>query len=337
MVVIPSTIQVFAWSTSMIAGRPQFKTPLLFIAGFIFMFVVGGLTGIMFLAIPFDQQTTDTYFVIAHFHYVLFGGSIFGIMAGLYHYFPKMFGRLLDERLGSLHFWSYFVGMNLTFFPMHMMGMLGMPRRIYTYNAGQGYDGYNLWSTIGVFFLVFGTLVFVWNFFKSRASGPVAGNNPWDAPTLEWSIPSPPPEYNFARLPYVTSRYPLWDLTHPELTADIPHSKAGDEALKVDAGGKDTGARPHVNPTGGAPKVPSQGAMQVETERYTARELGIPMPADTAKPALAALAMTIMLGGLLFAHREDKTLFFVIVLGGAALLVGSLVAWLTSPLEREEH
>jgi cytochrome c oxidase subunit 1 len=286
---------------------------------------------------PADLQQTDTYFIVAHFHYVLFGGSIFGIMAGLYHYFPKMFGRMLDERLGSIHFWSYFVGMNIAFFPMHFSGMLGMPRRVYTYDAGQGYDGYNMWSTIGTVILVLGTLVFAYNFFRSRKSGPVAGNNPWDAATLEWSIPSPPPEYNFAKLPYVTSRYPLWDLTHPELTADIPHTKQGDEGLKVDAGGKDTGARPHPNPTGGAPKVPSQGAMQIETERYTARELGIPMPADTVKPALAALGMTIMISGLLFAHRDDKTLFLTIVLGGAALLVWSLVAWLTSPLEREEH
>jgi hypothetical protein len=135
----------------------------------------------------------------------------------------------------------------------------------------------------------------------------------------------------------VTSRYPLWDLTHPELTADIPHSKRGDETLKVDAGGKDTGARPHPNPTGGAPKVPSQGAMQVETERYTARELGIPMPADTIKPSLVALGMTIMISGLLFIHRDSKTLFFVVVFGGATLLVASLVGWLTSPLERDEH
>jgi cytochrome c oxidase subunit 1 len=286
---------------------------------------------------PADLQQTDTYFIVAHFHYVLFGGSIMGAMGGLYYYFPKMFGRLLDERLGNIHFWSYFIGMNITFFPMHFSGMLGMPRRIYTYDAGQGYDGYNMWSTIGTGILILGTLVFAWNFFRSRKSGPVAGNNPWDAPTLEWSIPSPPPEYNFARLPYVTSRYPLWDLTHPELTADIPHSKRGDETLKVDAGGKDTGARPHPNPTGGAPKVPSQGAMQVETERYTARELGIPMPADTVKPSLVALGMTIMISGLLFIHRDSKALFFVVVCGGATLLGASLVGWLTSPLERDEH
>jgi len=256
-------------------------------------------------------------------------------MAGLYHYFPKMFGRMLDERLGNVHFWSYFIGMNITFFPMHFAGMLGMPRRIYTYDAGQGYDSFNWWSTAGTVILVLGTLVFVWNFFKSRKSGPVAGNNPWDAPTLEWSIPSPPPEYNFARLPYVTSRYPLWDLTHPELTADIPHSKQGDRELEVDAGGKDTGARPHVNPIGSS-KVPSQGSMQIETERYTARELGIPMPSNTAKPALAALAMTIMISGLLFIHLEKKALFFTLVLGGALLLVTTLVAWLTSPLEEHE-
>jgi len=274
--------------------------------------------------------------VVAHIHYVLIGINLFGVLGALYFWFPKMTGRLLGERLGRWNFWTVFLGFNLAFLPMHWTGLLGMPRRIYTYDAGQGYDGYNWWSTVGTVILVLGTLVFAYNFFKSRRSGPVSGNNPWDAATLEWSIPSPPPEYNFAKLPYVTSRYPLWDVTHPELTADIPHTKEGDRELEVDAGGKDTGARPQVNPVGTS-KVPSQGAMQIETERYTARELGIPMPADTVKPALAALGMTIMISGLLFAHRDDKTLFFTIVLGGAAILVASLVAWLTSPLERQEH
>ena len=335
LIAIPTGVKIFNWIFTMWGGSIQFSTAMKFAIGLVCLFTIGGISGVMHASPPADLQQTDTYFIVAHFHYVLFGGAIMGILAGTYHYFPKMFGRMLDERLGNVHFWSYFIGMNITFFPMHFAGMLGMPRRIYTYDAGQGYDSFNWWSTAGTVILVLGTLVFVWNFFKSRKSGPVAGNNPWDAPTLEWSIPSPPPEYNFARLPYVTSRYPLWDLTHPELTADIPHSKQGDRELEVDAGGKDTGARPHVNPIGSS-KVPSQGSMQIETERYTARELGIPMPSNTAKPALAALAMTIMISGLLFIHLEKKALFFTLVLGGALLLVTTLVAWLTSPLEEHE-
>jgi cytochrome c oxidase subunit 1 len=210
-----------------------------------------------------------------------------------------------------------------------------MPRRIYTYDAGQGYDGFNWWSTVGALLLGVGTLVFVYNFFKSRSSGPVAGNNPWDAATLEWSIPSPPPEYNFAKLPTVTSRYPLWDVTHPELTAEVPHTTAGDRELTVDAAGTHTGANPHVNPTG-VNRAPAQAPMHIETETFTAKQLGIPMPSPTAKPLVTALAMVIMLSGLLFVHRESKALFYTFVLGGATLLVTTLYAWLTSPLE-EEH
>ena len=256
-------------------------------------------------------------------------------MGGIYYYYPKMFGRLMSERLGTWHFWLFYIGMNLTFFPMHFSGMLGMPRRIYTYDAGQGWDTFNLISTIGTGLLVIGTLIFLHNFFRSKKRGEVAGNNPWDAPTLEWSIPSPPPEYNFARIPTVTSRYPLWDITHPERMVDVPHTVAGDRVMEVDAGGADTGARPHVNPIG-ASKVPSQGPMQLETERFTARELGIPMPAQTAWPLATAFGIVVMLSGLLFIHRDSKTLFFTLLFGGATILVGSLYAWLTSPLE-EAH
>jgi cytochrome c oxidase subunit 1 len=335
LIAIPTGVKIFNWISTMYGGSVRFTTAAKFAAGLVGLFTIGGISGVMHSSPPADLQQTDTYFIVAHFHYVLFGGSIFGIMAGIYYYFPKMFGRLLDERLGTLHFWLYFIGMNVTFFPMHFSGLLGMPRRIYTYDAGQGYDSFNWWSTVGTGLLVLGTIAFVYNFFRSKSRGPVAGNNPWDAPTLEWSIPSPPPEYNFAELPTVTSRYPLWDLTHPELTADVPHSRAGDQEMTVDAAGAHTGARPKVIPTD-ANRVPAQAPMHIETESYTARELGIPMPMATAKPALTALGMVIMISGMLFVHRESKALFLAVVLGGAALLVGSLYAWLTSPLE-EAH
>jgi cytochrome c oxidase subunit 1/cytochrome c oxidase subunit I+III len=217
MVVIPSTIQVFAWSTSMIAGRPRFKTPLLFIAGFIFMFVVGGLTGIMFLAIPFDQQTTDTYFVIAHFHYIIFGAAVFPIFGGMYYWFPKVTGKLYFERPGQISFWILMVGTNLLFFPMHIVGLLGMPRRVYTYPANMGWGSYNLAETIGGYITGIGILVLFANLVVSYFRGAPSGQDPWHGPTLEWSIPSPPPEYNFATIPVVSSPYPNWDHEDREL------------------------------------------------------------------------------------------------------------------------
>ncbi len=211
MVVIPSTIQVFAWLTAFLRGVPQFKTPLLFIAGFIFMFVIGGLSGIMFLAIPFDQQVTDTYFVVAHFHYIIFGAAVFPIFGGMYYWFPKVTGKLPFERPGQISFWIIFVGTNLLFFPMHIVGLLGMPRRQYTYPSGLGWSAYNLAETVGGFLTLAGILVLLGNLAYSYVRGADAGRDPWHGPTLEWTIPSPPPEYNFAVPPKVTSAYPNWD------------------------------------------------------------------------------------------------------------------------------
>jgi cytochrome c oxidase subunit 1 len=282
------------------------------------MFTIGGISGVTHASPPSDLQQTDTYYIVAHFHYVIFGGSILGIFAGIYHYFPKMYGRTMDERLGSWHFWLNFIGMNLTFFPMHFAGMLGMPRRIYTYDAGQGWDSFNMMSSVGAFLLLPATLIFIYNFFKSKKSGEPSGPNPWDAPTLEWSIPSPPPEYNFAKIPMVTSRYPLWDLTHPERTSEIPHTQTGwTEAQKR---------------TGEHELAP----MRVETETYTAKELGIPMPSSTIKPFFVALGIVVMFAGLLFLPYGMKVPAYVLMFGGAALLVGALYDWLTTPLE-EHH
>jgi cytochrome c oxidase subunit 1 len=245
-----------------------------------------------------------------------------------------MFGRMMDERLGKWHFWVNFVGGNLTFFPMHFSGLLGMPRRIYTYDAGQGWEVFNRTSSIGYTLLFLSMLVFVYNFFRSLRRGTPVGNDPWGAGTLEWSIPSPPPDYNFAKLPTVTSRYPLWDVKSPQLTADVPHSRAGDKELSVDAGGKHVGTA-EVNPTDTS-RAPREAPMHVQNYAASARELGIPMPSPTAKPFVTALGLVIMVAGMLFKHLEDQTLFYTVVLGGAAILVFSLYAWLTSPLE-EEH
>jgi cytochrome c oxidase subunit I+III len=211
MVVIPSTIQVFAWSSTIFTGRPQFKTPLLFIVGFILFFVAGGLTGIMFIAIPFDQQMTDTYFVVAHFHYIIFGAAVFPIFGGMYYWFPKVTGRMYFERPGQISFWIIFVGTNLLFFPMHIVGLLGMPRRVYTYPGGLGWTVYNLLETLGGLITTAGILLLLGNLVVSYRRGPRAGPDPWHGPTLEWSVSSPPPEYNFAVIPKVSSAYPNWD------------------------------------------------------------------------------------------------------------------------------
>ncbi|HEY8200880.1 MAG TPA: cytochrome c oxidase subunit I [Actinomycetota bacterium] len=211
MIVIPSGTQVFAWLATLVAGRPRLQTPMLFILGFIFLFVIGGLSGAMFASVPFDQQVTDSYFVVAHLHYVLVGGAVFPMFAALYYWLPKMTGRMLDERLGRWSFWTMFVGFNLTFFPMHISGLLGQPRRTYTYHAGLGWDVWNLLATIGAFLLAFGVLLTFWNWWRSRRHGAPAGNDPWHGDTLEWATTSPPPEYNFETVPEIRSREPMWD------------------------------------------------------------------------------------------------------------------------------
>jgi cytochrome c oxidase subunit 1 len=282
---------------------------------------------------PADLQQTDTYFIVAHFHYVLFGGSMMGIFGGIYYYFPKMTGRLLSERLGSWHFWLTFVGMNLTFFPMHYSGLMGMPRRIYRYDAGQGWESFNMMSSIGTAILIIGTGVFIWNFFVSRRRGAIAGNDPWGAPTLEWSIPSPPPEYNFARIPRVTSRLPLWDLTSPRLNAEVPHTERGDRRVDVDVAAQHVG-HGHPNPTSNRPQQAAESGMHIEhATGKTARELGIPMPNPTIKPLICALGMTIMFTGLLFIHKDKMQLALATIIGGALIMTMALYAWVLTPLE----
>jgi cytochrome c oxidase subunit I len=256
---IPTGVKIFNWIATMAQGHVRLNTPMLFSIALVALFTIGGISGVMHSSPPADLQQTDTYFIVAHFHYVLFGGSIMGIFSGIYHYFPKMTGRLMDEKLGKIHFWLNFVGMNLTFFPMHFAGMLGMPRRIYTYDAGQGWESYNMMSTIGAYIIGVATLVFAWNFLKSRKSGAVAGSNPWGAATLEWTIPSPPPDYNFAKIPTVTSRYPLWE---------------GKEVDFEDA------------------RINSQ-------EGKSSADFGIVMPYNTIKPLIVAFGMVLMFCGLM--------------------------------------
>jgi cytochrome c oxidase subunit 1 len=213
---IPTGIKIFNWLGTMWGGKLRFATPMLFCTAFIGQFLVAGLTGIMLAATPFNWQLTDSTFVVAHFHFMLVGALIFTIFAAIYYWFPKVTGRMLSDRLGKVHFWLFLVGFHLTFTVMHIPGLLGMPRRIYTYEPGRGWETLNLIITIGVFFQIAGFLCLVVNIIASLRKGAAAGRDPWDAWTLEWSTTSPPPPYNFAVAPTVQSRRPLWDLKHPE-------------------------------------------------------------------------------------------------------------------------
>jgi len=215
LIAIPTGVKIFNWIATLWGGQIRFTTAMKFAVGFIAMFIIGGLSGVSHASPPSDLQQTDTYYVVAHFHYVLFGGTVLGLFAGMYYWIPKMTGRLLSERLGSWHFWLTFIGMNLTFFPMHFIGLLGMPRRIYTYAPELGLGTMNLVSTIGAFVIGLGTLALVINVLWSRRHGEPAGPDPWGGATLEWSIPSPPPPHNFDVIPTVTSRLPRWTTEHP--------------------------------------------------------------------------------------------------------------------------
>ena len=295
IIAVPSAVSLFAWLATIWGGRPVFTTAFLFFAGFLIVFVIGGVSGFMTGAVPVDWQLTDTYFVVAHIHYVLIGWNVFPVMGAIYFWFPKMTGRLLDERLGRWNFWVTFVGFNIGFFPMHISGLLGMPRRIYTYPEGMGWDTLNLVTTIGSFIFALGILLLLINVAVSRRGGRLAGPNPWDAATLEWSTTSPPPPYNFAVIPIVGSRHPLWE--------DRLDESAGRSSLFRGL-------------------ALDRGKESLATTGLDAQpEAILKMPEDSITPLLLALALTVVFSGLL-AHS-----WWIAAAGGiAGLLV--LLAWL---------
>ncbi len=214
LIAVPTGVKMFNWIATMWRGQLVLKTPLLFAIGFLTMFLIGGLNGAFAAAVPVDFAIHDTYYVVAHLHYVLFGGSVFGVMAGIYYWFPKMTGRMLDETVGKIHWLLMFIGFNLAFFPQHQLGLLGMPRRIADYAADAGWGDLNLVSTVGAFIIAASVIVFLWNIFASLRAGEIAGDDPWEGNTLEWATTSPPPPYNFDHLPEIRSARPLFDLRH---------------------------------------------------------------------------------------------------------------------------
>jgi cytochrome c oxidase subunit I len=297
---VPTGVKIFNWLATLYGGSISLKSPLYFAAGFVAMFTIGGISGISLASPPIDLQQTDTYYVVAHIHYVLFGGSIFGLFAATYYWFPKMTGRMLNDSLGKLHFWLLLIGFNVTFFPMHILGTEGMPRRYYTYEAGMGWDFWNLLETIGAFGMAFAILLFVINIVSSLRHGEPAPDDPWDAATLEWAVPSPPPAHNFEAIPVVHSRRPLWDTKYPDL--EVAHAPGARMQTRQERAQRDTA-------------VAHPPADEV-----------IHMPSPTYAPIIVAFGVTAAAFGGLYLSSTDG-LSVIACLVGFAIMGFGIVTW----------
>lgn len=305
IIAIPSAIAVFSWVATIWTGRPVFKVPFLYFAGFIILFVIGGVSGFMTASAALDWQLTDTYFVVAHLHYVLLGINLFPVLGGLVYWFPKFTGRMMDERLGKWAFWIMFIGFNLAFFPMHIVGLEGMPRRVYTYPAELGVGGWNLVITIGAFLFALGLLVFFINALRSLAVGKPAGPNPWDAPTLEWSTPSPPPPQNFDVIPIIASRHPLWE----DRLDDVEDRSQLDSGYLLDDGRETIGTTP----------------LDAEPQVI------LKMPGDSLLPISLAVSVAVLFVGLL-GHW-----WIVAGIGALGALVVLFLWFSPEPVENPRH
>jgi cytochrome c oxidase subunit I len=295
IIVIPSSVTVFAWIATIWTGRPVFTTAFLFFSSFVMLFVIGGVSGFMTAAVPVDLQLTHTYFVVAHLHYVLIGINVFPVVGGIYYWFPKFTGRLMNETLGKWSFWVMFIGFNVGFFPMHVLGLAGMPRRIYTYSEGLGWGSLNLIVTLGSYLFAIGVLLFLVNVYVSLKRGKPAGDNPWDGPSLEWSTSSPPPVYNFAVIPTVASRYPLWE---GRLHQDDDRSST-QEGFLLDKGRE------------------TMGTTSLDAEP----DVILKMPSDAYSPLLLALALAaLFIGALLHSWWLLAAALVVITLASIAWL-----------------
>jgi len=307
-IAVPTGVKIFNWMGTLHGGDLRFTTPMLFALGFIAMFTIGGLSGVTHAVVPADYQQTDTYYIVAHFHYVLFGGAIFGLFAGIYYWWPKITGKLLSESIGKTHFWLMLIGFNLTFAPFHILGLQGMARRIYTYPEGRGWDVWNMMSTIGAFVIAVSILVFLYNVVWTRRRGAEAGADPWDARTLEWSIPSPPPPHNFDEIPVVHSVDAFWHTKYAEgpdgrlapvmAGGSNGHSETGDghEGTDVDGDGHESGH-------GGGH--------------------GIHMPSPSYFPLIAAVGLPILCYGLLYS--------VIVAIDGALTILVGLYGWAVEP------
>ena len=292
LIAIPTGVKVFNWMATLWGGSIKINTALLFSVGFIAMFTIGGLTGVIHSMVPSDYQQQDTYFVVAHFHQVLVGGSLFGLFSGVYYWFPKFTGKLMNEKLGQLHFWTMFIGFNLTFQPMMVSGLLGMPRRVSTYGEGFGFDLWNMMSTAGAFLIAFSILVFIVNVFVSLRSKEEAGADPWDGRTLEWAIPSPPPVYNFATIPQVKELDDFW------------HQK-------------------YVESEQGEP-VPVVAGAASEEEEHEDEGHGIHLPSPSFMPFIAAFGPIIMAFGFIYAD-------WALLAAGVTVLLVGIYGWALEP------
>jgi cytochrome c oxidase subunit I len=306
-IAVPTGVKIFNWMATMWGGSIRFTVPMLFSLGFIANFTVGGLSGVTHALVPHDYQQTDTYYIVAHFHYVLFGGAILGLFSGLYYWWPKIFGKLLDEKIGKLHFWLMVIGFNLTFAPMHILGLQGMVRRTYQYPKDYGFDFWNMIATIGAFMIAVSLLVFFYNVNKTRKHGKAAGNDPWDARTLEWTITSPPPEHNFDEVPVV---HALDDFWHRKYVED----KEG-RLVRVPSGAQETsgGYGAHVTEPHG--------------EGHDG-EHSIHMPSQSYMPLIAAIGMPLIGWGLVFRQ------WWLAIAGGIIAICG-LYAWAFEPATEE--